>query len=198
MQNWEIKSRSRACCSCQAPFETGQVYHCFLDLTVPEPVRSDHCQRCWGEKGLEAGRGREGTAYWKASFRRVSRRREETERIEKDLVQRLLDKHIRSVQERHINLCYILGLLQERKKILIVRQRGRDEEGNLYTVYEHRERGDTFVIRDPGLSLAEAESVEAEIKQLLAEEKTQPAPESGEEDGVPVAEDSMANLETES
>jgi len=170
VRNWEIKSRSRSCCFCETSFELGQSYHCLLSLGGEEPIRSDFCERCWREKDLDKSRGEEGVAYWRASFHQISRRKETEDPIEKDLVQHLLDKYINSEEPEHINLCYILALLQERKKTLVVRQMSRDEEGNRFTVYEHRERGDTFLVRDPELSLAQAETVEVEIKALLEKE----------------------------
>jgi len=171
MRNWEIKTRSRSCCSCEGKFESGQTYHCLLDMRGEEPFRLDYCARCWREKDLAQSRGNPGTAYWQAAFRLSARSRGDAEPIEKDLVQRLLDKYISSSEPPHVNLCYILALLQERKRILLVRQAGVDEEGNRFTVYEHRERGDTFLVRDPELSLAEAEQVEKEIRILLEGEK---------------------------
>jgi len=102
----------------------------------------------------------------------LKEKKEESEPIERDIVQRLLDRFIDSEEPAHVRVCFILALLQERKKILLVRGRGRDPDSGPYTIYEHRERGDTLIIRDPELTLSEAEAVEAEIKALMEQEKT--------------------------
>lgn len=185
MRNWEIKSRSRSCAACAAPFQTGQMYHCLLHFGGEEPSRADYCERCFREKSLEASRSGPEKAYWRSSFKRLYTPVEEREAIRKDLAQRLLEKHVGSERPEHVNLCYILALLQERSRILIPRTRSRDEGGSWITVYEHARTGDTFLIRDPGLSLSEAEAVEQQIKCLIEAEKAAdaaaPSPEEMEE-----------------
>ena len=188
MRNWEIKSRSRSCAACAAPFQTGQMYHCLLRFGGDEPSRADYCERCFREKSLEAARSGPEQAYWRSSFKRLYVPVEEREAIRKDLAQRLLEKHVGSERPEHVNLCYILALLQERSRILIPRTRTRDEGGSWVTVYEHARTGDTFLIRDPGLSLSEAEAVEQQIKGLIEAEKAADAaadqPEEMEEAGA--------------
>jgi hypothetical protein len=170
MRNWEIKSRSRFCSLCQSPFEVGQVYHCLLDFSQEEPERKDFCERCWREKALSRGKKGGEKAYWKANFKRLYRPVED-EQIKKSTVQRLMDKYLASGLPEHINLCFILALFQERKKAFIPRQFTRDEAGNKVVVYEHRLSGATYVIRDPGLTLDEAETVQKQVRELMAREK---------------------------
>ncbi|MCX6348585.1 MAG: hypothetical protein NTV79_03650 [Candidatus Aureabacteria bacterium] len=171
MRNWEIKSRSRFCSACESPFQTGQVYHCVLDFGAAEPRRNDYCERCFQEQSLSAARAGPEKAYWRSSFKRLYTPVEEQETIRKDMAQRLLEKYVQSENPEHVNLCYILALLQERNKLLLPRTRTRDRDGAWITVYEYVQTGDTFLIRDPGLSLSEAESVQAQIKQLIDAEK---------------------------
>ncbi len=190
MRNWEIKSRSRSCAACAAPFQTGQMYHCLLHFGGEEPSRADYCERCFREKSLEAARSGPEKAYWRSSFKRLYTPVEEREAIRKDLAQRLLEKHVGSERPEHVNLCYILALLQERSRILIPRTRSRDEGGSWITVYEHARTGDTFLIRDPGLSLSAAEAVEQQIKALIEAEKAADAASAPEEGEGPAPESS--------
>jgi len=172
MKNWEIKSRGRFCSSCETPFDIGEVYHTLLDLNAPEPERMDYCIRCWKEK--DSGRDQRegsGAAYWQARFKRLSAVVEKKEAIQKDVIERLLDRYIRSEEEEHINLCYILALLEERKKILVPCDKTVDKEGRKIIVYEHKKTGTIYLIRDPHLSLMKVEEVQAQVKELIDREK---------------------------
>ncbi len=183
MKNWEIRSRSRFCSSCESPFEIGEVYHTLLDLDVDEPERRDYCIRCWKEKdpGPEVRQG-DRSAYWQAHFKRITALVEKKEAVQKDVIERLLARYIRSEEKAHINLCYILALLEERKKVLVPQDTIIDKEGNKIIVYEQRKTGETYLIRDPHLTLMEVETVQDQIKELIDREKTVEAVQD-EEDG---------------
>ena len=172
MKNWEIRSRSRFCSSCESPFEIGEVYHTLLDLDVDEPERRDYCIRCWKEQdpGPESRRG-DQLAYWQAHFKRLTAVVEKKEAVEKDVIERLLTRYIRSEEKSHINLCYILALLEERKKVLVPQDTIIDKAGNKIIVYEQRKTGETYLIRDPHLTLMEVEAVQAQVKELIDQEK---------------------------
>ena len=185
--NWEIKSRSRFCSYCESPFDVGEVYHTVLDLKGVEPERMDCCVRCWKkiDPGAE-GRGGEGSAYWQGRFKRLTAPVEKKEAVQKDVIERLLDRYIRSEDEAHINLCYILALLEERKKILVPCDKTFDKEGRKIIVYEHKKTGNIYLIRDPHLSLMEVEEVQQQVKDLIDREKDggpYPESEEGDEDG---------------
>ncbi len=187
MRNWEIKSRSRSCAVCEQPFESGQMLHTLLTVTGEECERKDHCSRCWKEAVSQPPRDDPGTAYWQSQFRRLTPPPEE-EKIKKDVIERLLQRYLDSEEEAHLNLCYILALLEERKKVLIPREKIRDDQGRTVIVYEHSETGETYLIRDPRLSLTEVEAVQAQVKELIEAEKLKdqpPAAEAGEEAQVP-------------
>lgn len=185
MKNWQIKSRGRFCSSCESPFDIGEVYHTLLDLNSVEPERKDYCIRCWKEKdpGPES-RGGDGAAYWQGHFKRLTAPVEKKETIRKDVIERLLDRYVRSEDEAHINLCYILALLEERKKILIPCDKTVDKAGRNIIVYEHKKTGNIYLIRDPHLSLMEVEEVQRQVKELIDREKEEiPRPESEEGEG---------------
>jgi len=181
MRNWEIRSRNRNCSGCQAPFRVGQIYHCLLDFGGDEPRREDFCQRCWEEKALSTKKKGRDRAYWRATFKKLYQPVED-ERIKKDMVQRLFEKYIRSELPEHVNLCYILALLQERKKIFIPRKRTRDHRGDEVVVYERRDSGETYMVRDPGLSLDQAEAVEKQIQNLIEAEKKSAEKDADQQD----------------
>jgi len=62
-------------------------------------------------------------------------------------------------------------LLEERKKVLVPQDTIIDKEGNKIIVYEQRKTGETYLIRDPHLTLMEVETVQDQIKQLIDQEK---------------------------
>ncbi len=175
MRNWEIRARSRNCAVCEQPFETGQTYHTLLAVSGEECERRDHCSRCWKEISADGGPPSEDTAYWQSSFRRLTPPPEE-EKIKRDVIERLLARYLDSAEPAHVNLCYILALLEERKKVFVPREEIRDREGNQVIVYEHTDTGETYLIRDPRLSLAEVEEVQGQVRELIEAEKLAQAP----------------------
>ncbi len=183
MRNWEIKARSRSCAVCEQSFEVGQTLHTLLSVTAEECERKDHCSRCWKEAVPESARSGPGTAYWQIRFRRLTPPPEE-EKIKADVIERLLRRYLDSEEESHLNLCYILALLEERKKVLIPREKILDDQGRTMVVYEHSGTGETYLIRDPHLSLLEVESVQTQVTELIEAEKLRDqhpvAVESGE------------------
>jgi len=154
---------------------------------VDEPERRDYCIRCWKEKdpGPEVRQG-DRSAYWQAHFKRITALVEKKEAVQKDVIERLLSRYIRSEEKAHINLCYILALLEERKKVLVPQDKIIDKEGNKIIVYEQRKTGETYLIRDPHLTLMEVDAVQAQVKELIDQEKValdQTDSEDGAEEG---------------
>lgn len=181
MRNWEIGARGRFCADCEAPFNVGQAYHCLLDLSKDIPERQDYCSRCWKAKEQARTGDDPALAYWRGEFRRLYTP-PDREIIRRDVVRELLDKYIKSEEPAHINLCYILALLEERKKVLVPCREIQGEEGEKIVVYEHAESGDTYLIKDPGLSLREVERVQVQVQELIdREKKEKSSPEEGGE-----------------
>jgi len=178
VRNWALRSRSRFCYSCRQPFQEGQIYHCRLDLSGDEPLRRDYCEDCWEKQETSPeSRG----AYWKTAFKRLYNPAD-NETIKQDKAQQLLEKYIRSEESGHLKLCYILALLQERKKTLLLREEARDREGRDIFIYEHVPTGKIYAIRDPKLSLSGAEEVQRQLTELLKNDQAPPPPEREEED----------------
>src|SRR5207253_10476794 len=64
------------------------------------------------------------------------------------------------------NACFVRAVMLERKR---VRKRVRTENtnGSRLLIYEHREDGAGFIVRDPQLRLSERERVQDEVTRLL-------------------------------
>lgn len=63
-------------------------------------------------------------------------------------------------------VCFILGAMLERKRILKVREEIHDGEARGF-VYEHAKTGDVFSIWDPNLKLDELEGIQRDVADLL-------------------------------
>jgi hypothetical protein len=162
-QDWDIKSRADTCQACQGPFEDGSPYYSSLLFTEEEGyVRGDFCARCWPEK--QASEKRHYSA-WQGVFRLPPPPAEEP--LRKETAESLLRKLIEDDDRRRERVIYILGIMLERKRILVERDVQYHEDGGMTRIYEHRRTGETFLIRDPRLNVNELASVQEEVVQLL-------------------------------
>jgi hypothetical protein len=83
----------------------------------------------------------------------------------------------------------------ERRRVLVERGIQRDPDGSVIRIYEHRQTGESFLIREPELRLDQLESVQAEVVAMLGGDK---ATEEGaaEADDAPATESRQASSET--
>jgi hypothetical protein len=65
------------------------------------------------------------------------------------------------------NAIYILAVMLERKRILVEKDVQTREDKTKIRVYEHKKTGETFLVIDPELKLAEIEKVQEEVVGLL-------------------------------
>lgn len=86
------------------------------------------------------------------------------------MVEVLIKKYLPSENPAHINLCYILAVMLERKKIFIHKDSTSKADGKKILVYENNKTEETFLIVDPQLKLAEIHGVQIQVKALLDEE----------------------------
>ena len=70
-------------------------------------------------------------------------------------------------EEANRNAVFILAVMLERRRVLVERDVQVREDGVKVRFYEHRQTGETFVVPDPGLKLAELEHVQEEVVALL-------------------------------
>ena len=76
----------------------------------------------------------------------------------------MLRRLLESNDPAHVNTRYLLAVMLERKRIL--RPQTSEDKGIL--VYEHSRTGETFLIVDPDLSLADLVAVQEEVSALLS------------------------------
>jgi hypothetical protein len=164
---WEIRSRNKTCLVCEKIFIEGDTYHCLLEEVEDEFVRRDYCLECW-EK---AGAGKPGHAaiisYWRGEIK-PEPVNEKQDVIHRNTAEGLLRKYLHTQEENEKNLCYILALMLERKRILVHKDTLHKGDSNKQLlIYEHARTQEAFVIEDPQLSLERIGRVQTQVKELL-------------------------------
>jgi len=191
-QDWNIQPRADGCAACGRPFEDGAVYCSCLLFGKDGYSRSDRCAECWQQ------REDDGDAYssWQGIYRAPAPVPEEA--LKKETAESLLRRLIEDDDESKTNVVYILGVMLERKRMLVERDiQGRDD-GSLIRVYEHRQTGETFLIRDPQLTFDALDAVQTEVAAMLGwkragERAAEDGPAEGGDSAEPPAQASAAD-----
>ncbi len=159
--DWDIRPRASVCDQCDAEFEDKQ--DCFTVLRFTDEagyVRADHCAACWSTNPP----GDRGVSMWKGLF--LLPPPAEAEPLEQNTAESLLRRLMDEDPQSHANVIYILAVMLERKRQFIERAT-QTRDNTLIRVYEFRKTGETFLIRDPMLSLDELEPVQEQVIALL-------------------------------
>lgn len=124
-----------------------------------EYVREDYSLACWDEQNPD-----HGLSAWKSIFHKPV---PPEEAVKKESAESLLRKLVAKEDADNTNAIFILAVMLERKKILVEKEVRIKEDKTKIRVYEHKKTGDTFLIIDPELKLAEIEKVQEEVVGLL-------------------------------
>ena len=130
-----------------------------LLLADGEYIREDYSLACWEEQTPD-----HGLSAWKSIYHAPP---PPEEMVKKESAETLLRKMLAKEDADDINAIYILAVMLERKKILVEKEVQTREDQTKVRVYEHKKSGDTFLVVDPELKLAEIESVQEEVVGLL-------------------------------
>jgi hypothetical protein len=87
--------------------------------------------------------------------------------MKKESAETLLRNMVAKEDADDTNAIYILAVMLERKKILVEKDVQTREDQTKIRVYEHKKTGETFLVIDPELKLAEIEKVQEEVVGLL-------------------------------
>jgi hypothetical protein len=153
---WEVRSRAHQSFLTQKPFEEGDGI-CSRLVRHPEGIaREDYLQAEWTPELAESA-----MFHWKTKYRKPAPKKEPPFREEhaEELLQDLMERK----DAAGANTVYILALMLERKRILIERGTLQDVEGGLVRIYEKKDGGETYMIRDPQLSLNQISEVQQEV-----------------------------------
>ena len=158
-ESWQIKRRSDICAGTNEPFANKEEMMTRLLFKDGEYVREDYKISYWNENKPD-----HGLSAWKSVFRLPP---PPEEVVKKESAETLLRKLVAKEDADDINAIYILAVMLERKKILVEKEvQTRDDQVKI-RVYEHKKSGETFLVIDPELKLAEIEKVQEEVVGLL-------------------------------
>ena len=158
-ESWQIKRRSDLCAGTNEPFSDKEEIVTRLLFKDGEYVREDYRLSYWNEQKPD-----HGLSSWKGIFRVPP---PPTEVMKKENAETLLRKLVAKEDADDINSIYILAVMLERKRILVEKDVQTRDDQTKVRVYEHKKTGETFLVIDPELKLAEIEKVQEEVVGLL-------------------------------
>jgi hypothetical protein len=158
-ETWQIKRRSDLCAGTHTPFVDKEEIVTRLRFENGEYIREDYCLSWWNQHDLD-----HGLSSWKSIFHVPP---PPTEVVKKENAETLLRKMVAKEDADDTNAIYILAVMLERKKILAEKDVQIRDDKTKVRVYEHKKTGETFLVVDPELKLAEIEKVQEEVVGLL-------------------------------
>jgi hypothetical protein len=158
-ESWQIKRRSDLCAGTNEPFADKEEIMTRLLFQDGEYVREDYKLTYWNEQTPD-----HGLSAWKSVFHVPP---PPTEVVKKENAETLLRKMVAKEDADETNAIYILAVMLERKRILVEKDVQTREDQAKIRVYEHKKTGETFLVVDPELKLAEIEKVQEEVIGLL-------------------------------
>ncbi len=158
-ESWQIKRRSDLCAGTNEPFADKEEIMTRLLFKDGEYVREDYRFAWWNEHKPD-----HGLSAWKSIFRIPPL---PTEMMKKESAETLLRNMVAKEDADDTNAIYILAVMLERKKILVEKDVQIRADKTKVRVYEHKTTGETFLVIDPELKLAEIEKVQEAVVGLL-------------------------------
>ena len=156
-QDWDIRKRSEACTATQHPFAEGEFFYTALYRDADGFRREDVTEEAWANLPTEP----RPFSFWRSKFEMPPP--PPPEPLAKQDAESILRKLIEDNSAATANARYILALMLERKRLLKPMESADPD----VLVYERVGTGETFLIPNPRLSLAQVPEVQAEVSALL-------------------------------
>lgn len=160
-QDWNIRSRAEVCDATGKPFQEGEIFYTALFREEDEFRRADLCEEAWTARSTDPV-APVAFSSWRSKFEPPAP--PPPEPLPRDDAEGMLRRLLESNDPAHVNTRYLLAVMLERKRVL--RPQPSVEKGIL--VYELARTGETFLIVDPALSLADLVAVQEEVSALLS------------------------------
>ena len=160
-QDWNIKVRGHECYASREPFTEGCEVFSRLVFVEEGYVREDYSREHWND-GLKE----QAVSVWKNIYT-VPPIESDDKIVKKETAESLLYQLLEAEDESNQSVIFILAVMLERQRILVERDVIHQEDRGKVRVYEHRRSGESFLIPDPELKLAELESVQNAVMQRL-------------------------------
>jgi hypothetical protein len=156
--DWDIKSRSHVCSKTGREFNEGEFFYTLLLRDGDGFRREDLSEEAWKERNENI----QPFSFWRTKYEPPAP--PPPEPMKRDDAESLLRRLIEENNPIHINVCYILTLMLERKRLLKPME-SRDED---MMVYEHVATGETIVIANPHLNFDQIPEIQREVSMMLA------------------------------
>jgi hypothetical protein len=157
--DWPIKQRSEICNATHRRFTPGEVFYTLLYREGDGFRREDLSEEAWRDRNENI----QPFSFWKTKFEPAPPPAPEA--LPKENAEQLFRRLI-AQPEPPANACFVLAVMLERKRVL-KQVRTEIANGDRLLIYEHRENGDVFIVRDPQLRLSELERVQDQVATLL-------------------------------
>jgi len=159
MQNdWDIKGRAHACARTGQPFSEGDFFYTLLYREKDGFRREDLSEQAWADRNDNI----QPFSFWRSKYEPPAP--PPPEPIRKDDAEGMLRELLARSEPETLNAAYILALMLERKKVLVPAESSEPD----LLVYTHSKSGETFVVRNPALSLDQIPAVQRQVSELLA------------------------------
>ncbi len=157
--DWPIKHRADACAVTNRPFAPGEQFYTLLFRDGAGYRREDLSEEAWATRNENI----QPFSFWKTRYEPPPAAPPEplAKESAEELLRRLLSENAQP------NACYVLAAMLERKRVLKHVKTESSATGDIL-IYEHAKSGDVFLVPDVKLDLADLESVQTEVAQLLA------------------------------
>lgn len=155
--DWDIKSRAHTCAQTGKEFAEGDFFYTLLYRDGDGFRREDLSEEAWQSRNDNI----QPFSFWRSKYEPPAP--PPPEPIPKDDAESLLRRMLAEQNPERNNICYILALMLERKRVL----RPVESSDEDMLVYERAGTGETFVLRNPHLSLEQIPAIQQEVGELL-------------------------------
>ena len=158
--DWPIKHRADACARTGRAFQPGEQFYTLLFREGEGFRREDLSEEAWSQRNENIT----PFSFWKMRYEPPPP--EPPEPLGKESAEDILRRLLAANDPAHVNACYVLAVMLERKRVLKQIKTDKTEERPVL-IYEHAKSGDVFIVPDVRLRLDEIEHVQQEVSQLL-------------------------------
>jgi hypothetical protein len=158
--DWPIKHRADACARTHRAFEPGEQFYTLLFREGDGFRREDLSEAAWAQRNENIL----PFSFWKSRYEPPPAEPPET--LAKEAAEDILRRLLAENDPAHVNVCYVLAVMLERKRVL-KQIKSEQSEGRPVLIYEHAKTGDVFIVPDVQLRLDELEQVQNEVAEQL-------------------------------
>lgn len=167
LAEWNVRPCAAVCHLCGAEFVDKQPLHSRLLFSLDGYARQDFCATCWPQRASAPATSLAATEVsdWTHPFHAPPPKAPEP--VQRETAETLLRQLIESDDPSNAAPLFVLAVMLERRRIFVERQVAIQPDGHRIRLYEHKKTGETFLIPDPNLRLADLEPIQLQVMNLL-------------------------------